>query len=162
MEAGCGRGARHCGGLRARSAWIRGRTHGAGGCSFPSSILLNWLCLSMSGEGQSQGTLRLAGPKKCGFREEFLSSPRPAMAWPGMAWPGREAGESPSSLWASATRRTAGQGRPIRRRRTQAARLRSGSGPRAVPAASLRRLRGAAVMRKTTLCNLLFNSEEYI
>lgn len=102
-----------------------------------------------------------------GCRGVLLSSPHPAATWPG---PGEAKALPPAELpRPPGSRRPAarpGWGRPGSACPPAAgpggaAGLR-GSGPRALPAASPRRLRGAAVMRKTTLCNLLFNSEEYI
>lgn len=83
----------------------------------------------------------------------FLSSPHPAVAWPGLAGGTWEPWLPMSSLSPAIDP-------PLGR--AGVARPGAGSGPRALPAASLRRLRGAVVMRKPTLCNLLFNSEEYI
>lgn len=69
--------------------------------------------------------------------------------------PGRPPAASGGLRWAPGRSPTpaAGRGRGRRRPGSPA----TGSGPRAAP-----RPLGAAVVRKTTLCNLLFNSEEYI
>lgn len=164
------------GGRRARgTGFPRGNGSGAGN----PTVMRNQVWAGGSGGGSCSSSKPLAGSStrdwgrslaarpETGSHQEtrgpkgFLSSPHPAAAWRGLA-EGRWELLLPVSSPRPRHRPPLGRAGAPRPPGTPAPLPGAGAGPRSLPAASVRRLRGAVVMRKTTLCNLLFNSEEYI